>query len=286
MLKEFLAKQVHLPYVGPISFWIIVFVLAPLGVILYFSFLLTGAWGVVIHTFTFSNYQALFRGEYLGVLSRTLYFALVTNLVCLLVGYPIAHTIAVYGGRWKVFLLFLVILPAWTCYLIRVYAIWSLVSFSGVISRVLMSLGLVSTPLVILGTPYIVMFGLVYIYIPYMILPIYASLDGLDPSLLDAAVDLGATPLKRFFTVILPLTKGGIFAGTILVFIPCVGEWIMPLLLGGGKSMLAGNLVAFYFTTVGNIPMGCSIAVILTAIIVLIMYLCVKGGGEEVWERQ
>lgn len=285
MKRKFLARQVHLPYVGPVSFWILVFVFAPLGVILYFSFLSTGAWGAVIHTFTFKNYQTLFRSEYLGILLYTLRFALVTNIICLLVGYPMAHSIVVYGGRWKALLLLLVILPAWTCYLIRIYAIWSLVAYNGVVNTILLSLGLISTPLAILGTPYVVMFGLAYIYIPYMVLPIYASLDGLDPSLLDASVDLGATPLKRFLTVTLPLTKGGIFAGTILVFIPCIGEWVIPLLLGGGKAMMAGNLVAFHFTTVGNIPMGCSIAVTLTALVILIMYLCVKGGGEEVWER-
>lgn len=284
-LRKFLTKQAHLPYIGPISLWLILFVFAPLGVILYFSLLSVGDWGVIIHTFTFKNYQVLFRGQYLRILLRTLGFAFTTNMVCLLIGYPTAYSIVRYGGRWKIFLLFLVILPAWISYLIRIYALWSLMAYSGIINTILLKLGLISVPLTILGTPYVVMFGMAYAYIPYMVLPIYASLEGLDPSLLEASADLGASPFKRFSTVTLPLTKGGIFAGTILVFIPCIGEWIIPLLLGGGKVMMAGNLVAFQFTTVGNIPAGSSIAVTLTALIILIMYLCIKGGGEEVLER-
>ncbi len=130
-----------------------------------------------------------------------------------------------------------------------------------------------------------VMVGLVYSWLPFMVLPIYAALDGLDPSLLEAAVDLGATPLRRFFTVTLPLTKGGIFAGTILVFIPSLGEWLVPLLLGGAKVMMAGNLVEHHFIKVGNIPMGSSIAAALTAIVLLIIYLSIKAGGEEALER-
>lgn len=284
-IRKLLTMQAHLPYVGPVSLWVIVFVLAPLGVILYFSLLSTGDWGAIIHTFTFKNYQTLFRGEYLGILLHTLRFAFITNIITLLIGYPMAYFIVVYGGRWKILLLLLVILPAWISSLVRIYALWTLMAYSGVINTILLNLGLISVSLAILGTPYVVMFGLAYVYIPFMVLPIYASLEGLDPSLLEASADLGATPFKRFFTVTLPLTKGGIFAGTILVFIPSIGEWVLPLLLGGGKVMMAGNLVAFHFTTAGNIPMGSSIAVTLTAVIILIMYLCIKGGGEEVWER-
>ena len=284
-LRKSLTKQAHLPYVGPISLWIIAFVFAPLGVMLYFSLLSAGDWGAIIHTFTFENYQFLFKGKYLTILLRTLGFAFAANMICLLIGYPIAHSIVAYGGRWKITLLFFIILPSWICFLVRIYALWSLTSYGGVINTILLNLGLIEVPLAILGTPYIVMFGLVLTYIPYMVLPIYASLEGLDPSLLEASADLGATPLKRFLTVTLPLTKGGIFAGIILVFIPCLGAWALPLLLGGGKVMLAGNLIALHFTAVGNIPMGSSIASTLTALILLILYLCIKGGGKGMLER-
>jgi spermidine/putrescine transport system permease protein len=118
-----------------------------------------------------------------------------------------------------------------------------------------------------------------------MVLPIYASLRGLDPSLLEASVDLGATPLRRFFTVTLPLTKGGIFAGTILVLIPSLGEWLVPLLLGGAKVMMAGSLVEHHFIKMGDIPMGSSIAAALAAMVLLVIYLSFKVGGEEALER-
>ena len=137
----------------------------------------------------------------------------------------------------------------------------------------------------ILYTPYAVMLALIFTWLPFMILPIYASLEGLDKSLLEASLDLGATPRQRFFTITLPLTKGGIIAGTILVFIPVLGEWLIPALLGGAKVMMAGNLVTLHFLTAGNIPAGSSIAAVLTAIIILILYLCIKLGGEEALER-
>jgi len=283
--KKFLTKQAHLPYVGPISLWIIVFVFVPLGVILYFSLLTIGPYGQIVHTFTLENYLALVKVGFAKIFLRTILFAFGANMVCLLIGYPIAYFIVRYGGRWKTLLVFLVILPSWTCYLIRLFALKTLTDSSGLINSALLSLGLISSPLGILYTPYAVMLGLIYTWIPFMVLPIYAALEGLDPSLLEAAVDLGATPLRRFFTVTLPLTKGGIFAGTILVFIPSLGEWLVPLLLGGAKNMMAGNLVSIYFIKAGNIPAGCSIATALTALVILIIYLCMKLGGEEAIER-
>ena len=283
---KFLSEQVHLPYVGPVSFWFIVFVIAPLGVILYFSFLTTGPYGgEILPIFTLEHYPALWRGAYGIILLRTLLLAFLTNIVCLLIGYPVAYFIVRRGGRWKTVLLFLVIIPSWTNLLIRLYALRTIAGHTGIINNTLLSLGLISSPLEILFTPSAVMFGLVYTWLPFMVLPVYASLEGLDPSLLEASVDLGASPLRRFFTVTLPLTKGGIFAGTILVFIPSLGTWLVPLLLGGSKIMMAGNLVQLYFMMVGNIPAGCSIAIVLITVVLLIIYLSIKLGGEETLER-
>jgi len=280
-----LSAQAYLPYVGPISLWITLFVIAPIGVILYFSFLSVGPAGQIIPPFTLENYRALLKGTYLIIFIRSLLFALGTNIFCLLIGYPLAYWIVKYGGKWKTILVFFVIMPSWTCYLIRLYALKTLTGQTGLINSVLLNLNLISSPLQMLYNPFAVMLGLVYSWLPFMILPIYASLDGLDPSLLEAAVDLGATPFKRFFTVTLPLTKGGIIAGTILVFIPSLGEWLVPLLLGGAKVMMAGNLVEHYFIKVGNIPAGSSIAAALTAVVVLIIYLSIKLGGEGALER-
>ena len=284
-VKGLLTRQAHLPYVGPVSVWIVLFVIAPLGFVFYFSFLTAGPYGQIIHTFTLKNYLAIFKGQYGIILLRSLLFAFVTNVICLLIGYPLAHSIVKHGGKRKIFLLFLVIMPSWTLYLIRLYALKTLVGSKGLINSALLNLGLISSPLEILYTPSAVVIGLIYTWLPFMVLPIYAALDGLDPSLLEAADDLGATPFKRFFTVTLPLTKGGIFAGTILTFIPALGDWLSPLLLGGAKVMMIGNLVEHHFIKVGNIPVGSSIATALTAVVLLIIYLSMKLGGEEALER-
>lgn len=282
---KLLTRQAHLPYVGPIALWAIVFIIAPLGFIIYFSFLSTGPYGEIIHTFTLENYRAVMKGAYATIILRSILYASLTNVICLLIGYPLAYWIVRYGGKWEPFLLILVILPSWTAYLIRLYALKTLVGHTGLINSTLLNLGLISSPLEILYTPYAVILGLVYSWLPFMILPIYASLRGLDPSLLEASADLGATPFRRFFTVTLPLTKGGVFAGTILVLIPSLGEWLVPLLLGGAKVMMAGSLVEHHFIKVGDIPMGSSIAAALAAIVLLIIYLSFKVGGEEALER-
>jgi len=283
--RKFLSEQVYIPYVGPISLWIVFFVFAPLGVVLYFSFLNVGPFGKIMHTLTLEHYRLMLKPLYIKVFMRTFLFSFGTNIICLLIGYPLAYFIVRSGGRWKTVLMFLVIVPSWTCYLIRLYALKTLTGSEGLINTALLSLGLISSSLHILYTPFAVILGLVFGFLPFMVLPIYASLEGLDPSLLEAAEDLGATPFRRFFTVTLPLTKGGILAGTILVFIPSLGEWLVPMLLGGAKVMMAGNLIEQQYIKLGNIPAGSSIAVALTTIVVLIIYLSVKMGGEEVLER-
>lgn len=284
-VAKFLTKQAQLPYVGPIALWMVFFVIAPLAIILYFSVLSTGPLGQIISSFTLRNYADLLKGDYGVILLRSLAFAFGTNMICLLIGYPLAYWIVRYGGRWKIALIFLIIIPSWTCYLIRLYALKTLIGTTGLINSALLSLGLISSPLQVLYTPFAVMLGLVYTWLPFMVLPIYASLVGLEASLLEAADDLGATPSQKFFTVTLPLTKGGVFAGTILVFIPALGEWLVPLLLGGAKVMMAGSLVEHYFIKVGDIPAGSAIAAVITAIVLLVVYLGIKLGGKEVLER-
>jgi len=275
----------YLPSVGPVSIWNILFVIAPLGFILYFSFLTAGPFGRIVPIFTLENYLALARATVAEVFLRTLLFAFTTNMLCLLIGYPLAYFIVMYGGRWRIPLLFLVILPSWTSYLIRLYAIRTLFGRAGLINSALLSLGLISSPLEILYTPSAVVFGLVYGWLPLMVLPIYASLVGLDPYLLEASADLGATSFRRFFTVTLPLTKGGILAGTILVLVPCIGDFLVPMLMGGAGAFMAGNLAYLYFITAANIPAGSTIGIALTVIVLLILYLCIKSGGKETTER-
>ncbi len=284
-LLKYLSQQSHLPYVGHVGLWMIVFVLAPLIIILYFSFLRAGSFGQILPGFTLDNYISVFKGTHGLILLRSFYYAFLTNLICILIGYPLAYWIVYYGGRWKTLLIFLIIIPSWTSYLIRLYALRTLIGNTGLINTALQNIGLIGAPIEFLYSQQAVIMGLVYSWLPFMVLPVYASLIGLDQSLLEAADDLGARPFEKFFTVTLPLTKGGVFAGTILVFIPSFGEWLMPMLMGGAKVMMAGSLVEHYFITTGNIPAGAAMAALITATVLLIIYLSVKLGGKEVLER-
>lgn len=272
-------------YLTPIIFIVVVLVFAPLLIIFFFSFLKSGPYGEIIYSFSLENYKAIFVGGYGMVFLRSIYLAFQTNIFCILIGYPIAYYIAIYGEKWKAILIFLVIVPSWSSYLIRLYALKTIVGSKGIVNEMLLGMGIISEPLRMLYTPFAVMTGLVYAWIPFMILPIYASIEGLDRSVLEAASDLGATPVRRFFRVTLPLTKGGIIAGSILVFIPTVGEWLVPHVLGGSKIMMAGSLVAQKFTEAGNIPGGSSLSVMLATILILILFLTIKYGGRDAMER-
>lgn len=288
--KKFLSGKVNLsilPTLGPISLWIIFFVFAPVGVIVYFSFLTTSPSGDIVSAFSLENYWFLFLGggKYGQAILRSIFYAFITNMACLGIGYPTAYWIARYGGRLKSLLLFLIIVPSWSCYVVRIYALKQLVGYPGILNDFALNFGLISSPINILYTPTAVVIGLIYIWLPFMVLPIYASLEGIDPRLLEASLDLGATPTRQFLTVTLPLSKGGIFGGTILTFIPALGDWLVPLLIGGNKVWMAGNLVEHYFVVRGNLALGSSMAVILTATVVLMIYMCIKLGGEEAVER-
>lgn len=282
--KKILSLEVPL-YMGPITFLLTLFVFAPLLIILFYSFLKSGQYGEIVYEFTLKNISAVLGAGYGGVFLTSLYLAFQTNFICILVGYPLAYYIARYGGKWKVLLISMIVVPSWVAYLIRLYALKTILGNKGIINSFLLNLGVISDPLEILYTPFIVMVGLVYTWLPFMVLPLHAALEGLDPSLLEAATDLGANPVRRFFRVILPLTRGGLIAGSILVFIPTLGDWLVPALLGGAKVMMVGNLVALQFTVAGNIPAGSSLAIMLAATLLLILYLAIKWGGKEAMER-
>ena len=274
-----------LTYLSPVIIIVVVFVFAPLTIILFYSFLKSGLYGEIVYSFSLENFRAILGGGYGIVFLKSIYLAFQTNLLCILIGYPIAYYMAMFGGRWKTILLFLVIVPSWASYLIRLYSLKTIIGSKGLVNSLLLNLDIISSPIEILYTPFAVMLGLVYAWLPYMILPIYAAIEGLDRSVLEAAVDLGATPVRRFFRLTLPMTKGGLLAGSILVFIPTVGEWLVPHIFGGSKVMMAGSLVALKFTSVGNIPAGASLAIMLAATLILILYLVIKWGGREAMER-
>ncbi|NEO86083.1 MAG: ABC transporter permease [Spirulina sp. SIO3F2] len=251
----------------PGTFWLLLFFVVPLLIVVLYSFLERGTYGGVDWQFTLEHYARLLNPIYWGVLGRSLLLAANTTLLCLLVGYPMAFFIASRPARWRNTLLLLVIIPFWTNFLVRIYAWIVILRQEGVINTFLESLHLVGEPLDLLFNSTAVTLGLIYGYLPFMILPLYATLERFDFSLLDAAHDLGANDLKTLIRIVLPLTARGIVAGSLLVFIPAVGEFVTPDLLGGAKSIMMGNLVHSQFLAARNWPFGSALSILMMAIV-------------------
>jgi spermidine/putrescine transport system permease protein len=250
---------------GPGAAWLALFFLVPLLIMAAYSLMLRGAYGGVRPGFTLEHYRRFFDPLYLDILRRTLVWSLAATAICLLLGYPVAYVVA-RARRWRAVLLFLVVLPFWTSFLVRTFAVIFLLRDTGLVNTVLLRLGLIDTPLTLLYTPFSVMAGLVYGFLPFMILPIYASLEKLDPTLLEAAETLGATPTARFLQVTLPLSLPGVVAGCFLVFIPALGSFLTSDLLGGAKQLMIGNLIQNQFSAARNWPFGSAASYVVTAV--------------------
>ena len=266
---------------GPAVLWWLALTLLPMGIMAYYSVLSRGPWGTIVYTLTLDNYRQVADPVFLRILGRSLRLALLTTALCLLSGYALAYWMAFYGGHRKQLYSFLVILPFWTSDLVRLYAWITLLADHGIINNFLMTLGVLQHPLPLLYNESAVLLGLVYTYLPFMVLPLYASLERLDRAVLEAAADLGATPAECFSKVTLPLTKGGMLSGSVLVFVPSVGEFLIPELLGGAKTMLLGKFIALKFTGLRHWPLGAAYALVLVAIIVLFLVIYFRLGGSK-----
>jgi spermidine/putrescine transport system permease protein len=219
------------------------------------------------------NYRRSLEPIYLQIYWRSLWLAVVTTVLCLVVSYPIAYYVAVLAPRrWKSTLLALVVIPFWTSFLIRTYAWMLILRSEGLVNTALAGLGVVHQPLPLLYNTFAVMIGLVYGELPFMILPLYASLEKLDLSLLEAGNDLGANQVSTFFRVTVPLTMPGIVAGVVLVFIPSIGQFVVSDLLGGAKTVLVGNLIQNQFAVARNKPFGAAVAFELTLLVLLLLW--------------
>ncbi len=257
----------------PAVLWLSFFLLLPLVLILIYSFATRGVYGGVVYKFTLENYLAFFDPLFLKLLLRSLGFSLLTTIVTLLLGYPVAFFIARYGGRWQKILMMLVIIPFWVNFLIRTYAWVILLRGGGVINSLLMKVGFISEPLNLLYTDGSVLLGLVYGLLPFMILPLYTSLEKLDHSLLEAARDLGANPWRTFWRIVVPQSTPGIVAGAILVFIPAIGMFVITDLMGGAKNMMIGNFIQNQFLSARNWPFGSAAAIIVMAIVLFLLWI-------------
>jgi len=254
-------------------------ILAPLAIILAYSFLTRGTYGGISLPWTTESYQRLADPIYLTILWRSFWIAGVSTVFCLVLGFPLALFISRSGKR-KDLYLSLVMLPFWTSFLVRTYAWMFLLRDTGLINTLLEKLGLIHGPLPLLYNDGAVILGLVYGYLPFMVLPLYATLERLDRNLLEASADLGARPWATLMHVMVPLCASGIRAGAILVFIPCLGAYLTPDLLGGGKSVMIGNLIQNQFTTARDWPFGSAVSLALMAVVMLLLAALVRRNDE------
>lgn len=267
--------------------WIAVFVFLPnLGVLLT-GLMTRDEIRLVIPRFTFDNFRNLMDPVFLHVFTRSFRYAATATVLCLALSYPFAYLLARTLRRWRNYLLILVIVPFWTSSLVRTYALIILMKANGLINQGLQFLGLIETPLSMLYTETAVVAGMVYTLMPFMILPIYASAEKLDRRLVEAARDLGAGTIQVFLRVVLPLTLPGVIAGCILVFLPALGLFYIPDLLGGAKTMLVGNYIKNQFLTARDWPMGAAASIFLTAVmgmLLLVYYRTLKRYDASVME--
>jgi spermidine/putrescine transport system permease protein len=252
---------------------------APFGIVLAYSCLTRGSFGGIELPWTAESYRRLIDPLYLSILSRSFAMALAATALCLLLAFPAALFIS-RSARHKNLYLQLVMLPFWTSFLVRTYAWIFLLRDTGLFNTALQALGIIKDPLPLLYNDGAVLLGLVYGYLPFMVLPIYATLERLDPSLVEAAADLGARPLSTVWRIVVPLSRPGIIAGSVLVFIPCLGAFLTPDLLGGGRTVLVGNLVQNQFTNARDWPFGSAVSIALMALVTIVLVVFLRRESE------
>ena len=279
--------------------WLAVFFFLPFLILAYISFV---DMGNDIHPFKplwdsasgvlnlkYENYSSIFRAEggalfdtlYLEAYGRSLKYAFATATLCLAVGYPFAYFLARASAHVRPALLMMVMLPFWTSFLLRVYAWKGILADQGLLNQLLLALGLTSEPIQMLYTDVSMLVGMTYVYLPFMVLPLYANLVKLDYRLLEAAYDLGATPWKAFWLVTVPLSRAGIIAGFMLVFIPALGEFVIPSLLGGPENLMIGRVVWDEMFTANNWPRASALAVVMIGVIVVPLALYYRRHGQQ-----
>lgn len=250
---------------APTTAWLLLFLVVPSLALLGLSFAQNGAYGQVAWELGLHNYRRAFDAKYLPVLLRTLAFAATSTAACLVLGYPLAYFLVFRAGRWKNALLIGLMVPFWSSTLVAFYSWMIVLGKEGLLNSALLQLGILNEPLGLLYTPGSVVLGLVYFYLPFMVLPLYGSLDKVPRSLIEAAYDLGAGRWTAFFKVTLPLSLPGVVTGCLLTFIPCLGDFITAELLGGPRYYLLGNLISNQFLMAQDWPFGAALTVILLA---------------------
>lgn len=261
-----------------IFFWIIIFILLPNILVLITSFLQSDSNKLINFSFSFDSYKRLIDPLYLQVMWNSLKMSGIATIICLVIGYPFAFIIARSQARYRAILLFMVILPFWTNSLIRIYGMKLFLGFKGILNNSLIFMGIIDKPIRILNTEVAVIIGLVYILLPFMILPLYSAIEKLDLRLIEAAKDLGANSIQRFMRIILPMTMPGIIAGCLMVLLPAMGMFYVADLLGGARVLLVGNVIKSEFLISRDWPFGSTISIALTILMALMLYIYYRAG--------
>jgi len=269
-------QRIQIPLlIGPAGLWLIVFFVVPLLVVVVYSFLSPSALYQAALPFNTANYTRLAQDTYIAVLWRSVLIALITTVVCAVIGYPLAFFIATRPKAVRNAFLLLVIIPFWTNFLIRTYAIEFIISDNGLLNSILHdTLHLIDQPLNLMHTPFAVFLGLSYGYLPFMVLPIYTSIEKFNFRLVEAANDLGANDVRSFLRVMLPGTLPGVLAGCVLVFIPALGAFVTPDLLGGSKFLMVGNQITDFVlhSTTGK-PFGSALSIGMMAVVMIALFV-------------
>ncbi|HET9909304.1 MAG TPA: ABC transporter permease [Anaerolineales bacterium] len=298
MLKFFREKKGFQLFglIGPGALWILLFFNLPILIVLFISFVERGrAGGIQIPpVYTLENYIQLFNActsefsgpqcdpfLYIGIFGHSVRIALVVTFWCIILGYPLSYFISKQKQVWRDALMILVIIPFWTNFLVRTYALKQVLATEGLLNSFLMNTGLIGQPLDLLFNEFAVIVGLVYGYLPFAILPMYASIEKFDHTLMEAAADLGASPLRAFLKVMLPLTLPGVIAALVLVFVPVVGAFITPDIMGGGKIEMIGTLINRQFGVSRNWPFGASMSLILMVLVLIGVIAYFRSSTEE-----
>ncbi len=264
----------------PSLFWLVVFFAAPLVIVFVYSFLKRGPYGQLVWEFNLGNYARFFDPLYLRIFARSFRIAGITTLVCFLLGYPMAYWLATRPAKVRNTLLLLLMIPFWTNFLVRTYAWILILRDTGLVNNALLGLGIISEPLPLFGNDLAIIIGLVYGWFPDMVLPCYAAIERLDFSLVEAAQDLYANEPRAFLRVIFPLSLPGVVAGSMLVFVPSLGAYVTPALLGGAKSDMIGNVIQRQFQTAGDFPFGSAFSFVLMAIMLVATVVYFRVGGR------
>lgn len=260
----------------PPAFWLMVFFIIPLFIVIGYSLSLTGTDGVISLRFTLEHYLVSFRGMYLTIFLKSLLYAVITTLLTLAIAFPMAYYMAFTTPRMKMLLMFLIILPFWTNFLIRMYSIMTLLGESGLINSALMATGIINEPLALMHNSLGMYIGFIYWNLPFMVLPIFSSLDRMDLSLLEASLDLGASRRQTFWRITFPYSLAGLVAGIVFTFIPTLGNFVIPEFLGGSDNLMIGNVITAQYLQVRNWPFGSALSTLLMLVVMVFISLYIR----------